>query len=82
MADLTAKRLTVITLAGGAGAAVRLQVFGGSPQQAQWLAADLELTGAQNTALVTALQAAAGTTTNFDVPAQPSPLPGVYNASV
>jgi hypothetical protein len=41
---------------------------------------DLELTGAQNTALVTALQAAAATTTNFDIPAQVAPLPGLYNA--
>lgn len=77
MATLIAQRLRCITIAGGAGAALRLQLFKGADPN-RFLIADLELTGAQNSALVTALQAAAATTTDTDIPAQESPLPGVY----
>jgi len=79
MADLINQSLVVTNIASGSGA-VRLQTFGGTAPY-QFLVQDLELTAAQNAALSTALAAAAGTVTTFQVPAQASPLPGVVNAA-
>lgn len=79
MAELIAQRISVITIAGGAGQPVRVQTFGGTPPN-QFLVQDLELTGAQNTAIVAAFTAGAGTTTNIDIPAAPAALTGIYNA--
>ena len=79
MADIPAQRLVCINLVSSSGAC-RLQVLGGTPTNGQWLVCDLELTAAQNAALSTALAAAAGTTTNFDFAAGPSPLPGISNS--
>ena len=79
MADLIAQRITVTTIVGGAGQAVRVQTFGGTVPN-QFLVQDFELTGAQNTAIVAAFTAGAATTTNIDIPAAPAVLPGIYNA--
>jgi hypothetical protein len=79
MATLAATRLVVTNLVSASGA-VRLQVLTGTLPN-QWLTVDLELTAAQNAALSTALAATAGTVTNFDVPAQEAPLPGVYQTA-
>lgn len=78
MATLIASRIRVITIAGGAGAAVRIQTFAGADPN-RYLVQDFELTGAQNTAITAALTAAAATTTDTDLPAAESVLPGVYN---
>ena len=79
MATLASTRLVVTNLVSASGA-VRLQVLTGTLPN-QWLTVDLELTAAQNAALSTALAATAGTVTNFDVPAQEAPLPGVYQTA-
>lgn len=78
MADLIAQTLSIVNLVSASGA-VRFQLLAG-PVGNQFLVADLEFTAAQNAAMSTALAAAAGTITNFAVPAAPSPLVGVYNA--
>jgi hypothetical protein len=78
VADLVNQALVVTNLVSSSGA-VRLQTFGGTAPN-QFLVQDLELTAAQNAALSTALAATAGTVTTFQIPAAPSPLPGVYNA--
>jgi len=79
MATLVATRLVVTNLVSSSGA-VRLQILTGTlPNQS--LLVDQELTAAQNAALSTALAAAAGTVSNFDVPAQEAPLPGIYQVA-
>lgn len=78
MADLIAGSLVVTNLVSSSGA-VRIQTFGGTSPN-QFLVQDFELTAAQNAAFSTALAAAAGTITTFQVAAAASPLPGVYNA--
>lgn len=79
MATLVATRLVVTNLVSSSGA-VRLQVLTGTlPNQS--LLVDMEMTAAQNAALSTALAAAAGTVTNFDMAAIESPLVGVYQVA-
>jgi hypothetical protein len=79
MATLVATRLVVTNIVSASGA-VRLQVLTGTlPNQS--LLVDMEMTAAQNAALSTALAAAAGTVTNFDMAAQESPLVGVYQVA-
>ena len=79
MATLVATRLAVTNIVSSSGA-VRLQVLTGTlPNQS--ILVDMELTAAQNAALSTALAAAAGTVTNFDMAAQESPLPGLYQVA-
>jgi len=79
MATLVATRLSVTNLVSSSGA-VRLQVLTGTlPNQS--ILVDMELTAAQNAALSTALAAAAGTVTPFDMAAQESPLPGLYQVA-
>jgi hypothetical protein len=79
MATLAATRLVVTNLASGSGA-VRLQVLTGTLPN-QWLTVDMEMTAAQNAALSTALAAASGTVTNFDMAAVEAPLPGVFQTA-
>ena len=79
MSDLVTQRLVVTNLASSSGA-VRLQVLGGNPIAGQWLVTWLELTAAQNAALSTALAAASGTVTNFDIPGAAATLPGISNS--
>jgi hypothetical protein len=79
MATLVATRLVVTNVVSSSGA-VRVQVLTGTlPNQS--LLVDMEMTAAQNAALSTALAAAAGTVTNFDMAAQESPLVGVYQVA-
>jgi len=78
MADLVTQRLVVTNLASGSGA-VRLEVRGGNPIAGQFLVTWLELTAAQNAALSTALAAASGTVTNFDIAGAPASQPGIFN---
>jgi hypothetical protein len=80
MADLINMALAVTNLATpGAAAAARIQIFGGTSPN-QFLVCDLELTGANNTSLVAALNASPATTTTIQFAAAPAPLPGIYNA--
>lgn len=80
MATLIATAFNVITVVGGAGQAVTVQLLAGNPVNGQTIIAQLNLTGAQNTALVSALTAGAATTTTLQYAAQESPLAGVYQA--
>lgn len=80
MADLIASAISVTNLATpGSAAAARIQIFGGTAPN-QWLVADFELTGANNTSIVNALNASPATTTTVQFAAAPAVLPGVYNA--
>ena len=79
MATLVGTALNIITSTGGAGAPATIQVMFG-PVGNQSLLAQINITGPQNTALVSALTAGASTTTLLQYSAQESPLPGVYQA--
>lgn len=76
MSTLIASSISVLTIAGGGA---RVQILGGK-QFSQWTICDFELTSAQNTALQTALAAAATTSTLIHQPELDSPLPGLSNA--
>lgn len=78
MADLPNQMIQVTTIAGGAGAAVRIQTFVGTFPN-QMLVQDFELTGAQNTSFTAGMTATAGTTTSVQIPAAPAAIQGVYN---
>jgi len=78
MADLPAVRITITNIASANGAAT-LQVLSGTlPYQTTIVTCSL--TAAQNAAMQTALQATAGTSTNFDFAASPTPILGMANA--
>lgn len=79
MADLIAGAMSVQNLGSGAAGACRIQVFAGS-QGNQWLVADFEVTGAQNTAISNVLNTSPATTTTVQFSAGPSALNGLYNA--